>query len=92
MEALHISEAELEHDLHAILEKVRQGREVVVEQDHQPVAVMKPVQWPGRLLSESIAIARRLERERGYPAVLDADFAEDVEEIVRSRYACGNAS
>jgi hypothetical protein len=36
------------------------------------------------LLSESIAIARQRERERG-AAVLDPDFAEDMEEIVRNR-------
>jgi hypothetical protein len=37
------------------------------------------------LLSESIAIARQREKERGYAAVLDPDFAEDVEDIVRNR-------
>jgi antitoxin (DNA-binding transcriptional repressor) of toxin-antitoxin stability system len=85
MAALHISEADLARDLHAVLEQVRQGGEVVVEQDHRPVAIMKPVPQPGRLLSESIAIARKLEQERGYAAVLDPDFADDVEEIVRNR-------
>jgi antitoxin (DNA-binding transcriptional repressor) of toxin-antitoxin stability system len=85
MAALHISEADLARDLHAVLEQVRQGSEVVVEQDHRPVAILKPAQQPGRLLSESIAIARQLEKERGYAPVLDPDFAEDVEEIVRNR-------
>lgn len=86
MAALHISEAELARDLHAVLERVRQGSEVVVEQDHRPVAIMKPApEQLGRLLSESIAIARQREIENGYAAVLDPDFAEDMEEIVRSR-------
>jgi antitoxin (DNA-binding transcriptional repressor) of toxin-antitoxin stability system len=85
MAALHISEADLARDLHAVLEQVRQGGEVVVEQDHRPVAIMKPAQQPGRLLSESIAIARQREKERGYAAVLDPDSAEDVEDIVRNR-------
>jgi antitoxin (DNA-binding transcriptional repressor) of toxin-antitoxin stability system len=85
MAALHISEADLARDLHAVLEQVRQGGEVVVEQDHRPVGIMKPVQQPGRMLSESIAIARQREKERGYAAVLDPDFAEDVEDIVRNR-------
>jgi antitoxin (DNA-binding transcriptional repressor) of toxin-antitoxin stability system len=85
MAALHVSEADLARDLHSILERVRQGGEVVVEQDNRPVAIMKPAQQPGRLLSESIAIARQREKERGYAAVLDPDFAEDVEEIVRNR-------
>lgn len=86
MAALHISEAELARDLHAVLEQVRQGGEVVVEQDHKPVAVIKPAPpAPGRLLSESIAIARQREKEGGAPAVLDPDFADDVQEIVRNR-------
>ena len=84
MATTHITEAELARDLHAILEQIRQGGEVVVEQDHRPVAIMKPAEQPGRLLSESIAIARQREKERG-AAVLDPDFAEDMEEIVRNR-------
>jgi antitoxin (DNA-binding transcriptional repressor) of toxin-antitoxin stability system len=85
MAALHISEAELARDLHAVLERVRQGGEVVVERDHRPVAIMKPAEQPGRLLSESIAIARQRESERGSAAVLDPDFAEDIEDIARNR-------
>jgi hypothetical protein len=52
--------AELARNLHAVPEKIRQGHEVVVEQDHPLLAIMKPAQRPGRLLSESIAIARLL--------------------------------
>ncbi len=85
MAALHISEAELARDLHAVLEQVRLGGEVVIEQDHRPVAIIKPAEQPGRLLSESIAIARKLEQERGYAVVLDPDFADDIEDIVRNR-------
>ena len=43
MGTVHITEAELARDLHAILAKVQQGIEVVVEQDHQPVAVLRPL-------------------------------------------------
>jgi antitoxin (DNA-binding transcriptional repressor) of toxin-antitoxin stability system len=39
----HITEAELARDLHDILAKVQQGVEVVVEQDHRPVAVLGPL-------------------------------------------------
>ena len=41
MRTVHITEAELARDLHAILAKVQQGVEVVVEQDHQPVVVLR---------------------------------------------------
>jgi hypothetical protein len=46
---------------------------------------MKFVDNPGRPIAESIAIARAREQERGFAAVLDDDFANDIEEIVRNR-------
>jgi antitoxin (DNA-binding transcriptional repressor) of toxin-antitoxin stability system len=85
MAQVHMTEAELARDLHGVLEKVRQGAEVVIEQDHRPVAVIKPHQGPGRMLSECIALAEQREKERGYAVTLDPDFAADVEEIVRYR-------
>jgi antitoxin (DNA-binding transcriptional repressor) of toxin-antitoxin stability system len=80
---LHISEAELARDLHAVLEKVRQGTEVVVEDDDRPVAILRPADPPRRTISECIAVAEQREKERGYPVTLDPDFAADVEEIVQ---------
>ena len=53
-----MSEAEVSKNFAAALEKVRQGSEVVVEQDHRPVAVITPVKGPGRPLDECIAIAK----------------------------------
>ena len=85
MAQVHMTEAELARDLHGVLEKVRNGVEVVIEQDHRPVAVIKPPQSPGRMLSECIALAEQLEKERGYAVTLDPDFAADVEEMVRNR-------
>jgi antitoxin (DNA-binding transcriptional repressor) of toxin-antitoxin stability system len=85
MAVLHISEAELARDVHSVLEKVRNGAEVVIEQGDRPIAIIKAPQQPGRLISESIAIAKGHEKERGYAVALEADFAADVEEIVRSR-------
>jgi len=85
MAALHISEADLARDLHAVLEQVRQGSEVVVEQDNRPVAILKPAQQPGRLLSECIALAKAHEEELGYVPTLDDDFGRDMEEIISGR-------
>ena len=85
MAQVHMTEAELARDLHGVLEKVRQGAEVVIEQDHRPVAVIKTPPGPGRMLSECIRIAKQREKERGYAVTLDPDFASDVEEIVRNR-------
>ena len=58
MAQVHMSEAELARDLHAVLEKVRQGAEVIVERDAKPVAVIKAPQFRGRPIDECIAMAR----------------------------------
>ena len=41
MATLRITEAELARDIHAVLAKVQEGVEVIVEQDHRPVAVIR---------------------------------------------------
>jgi len=78
---VRITEAELARDTHAVLAKVREGVEVIVEQDHCPVAVIKTPQRTGRLLSEAIALAEA----RGSTATLDEGFMKDVEEGIASR-------
>ena len=85
MAELHITEAELARDLHAVIEKVRQGVEVVIERDSRPVVVLKPAEPPRRSLSELIQLAKQREEERGYAVTLDEDFAADVRDIVRAR-------
>ncbi len=85
MAQVHMTEAELARDLHAVLEKVRQGVEIVVDRNDQPVAVIKPAQPVRRTLSDLIRLAEQREKERGYAVTLDPDFAADVEEIVRAR-------
>ncbi len=86
MAVLRITEAELARDVRAVLEKVQNGAEVVIEQNSRPVAVIKPpAQGPGRLIDECIALAEQREKERGYRIALDPDFAADVEEIIAQR-------
>src|ERR1051325_4424005 len=53
---LRLTEAELVRDIHAVLARVREeGLELIVEQDHRPVAVIKTPEGPGRKLSDRIA-------------------------------------
>ena len=87
MATVRMSEADLARDLHAVLAKVRQGVEVVIEQDHRPVAVLKPSESarPGRKLSECIAMAKAYEEKLGYAPVPDADFAKDVQAGIDAR-------
>ena len=81
MATIHMSEAEVARDLHAVLAKVQQGVEVVIEQDHRPVAVMCSPLPNGRLLSECIALADA----RGTTAIPDEGFMKDVAEGIAER-------
>ena len=80
MSTVRITEAELARDVHAVLEKVQQGVEVIVEQNHRPVAVIKASQPAGRKISEVIAALEA----SGANAVLDEDFAQDLEESIQT--------
>ncbi len=75
---IRITEAELARETHAVLAKVQQGLEVVVEQDNRPVAVIKAPFVKGRKISEVIAALEA----SGANAVIDEDFAKDVEEAI----------
>jgi antitoxin (DNA-binding transcriptional repressor) of toxin-antitoxin stability system len=82
MATVRITEAELARDIHAVLAQVQEGIEVIVEQDHRPVALIKTPQGPGRRLSECIALAKAYEAKLGYAPVPDADFAGDVQAAI----------
>jgi antitoxin (DNA-binding transcriptional repressor) of toxin-antitoxin stability system len=86
---IHISEAEAASNFAGVLARVRAGAEIVIE-GREPVVVVRagevraePVR--GRLLSESIALAKAHAQELGYEPTLDSDFAADLEEIIKSR-------
>jgi len=76
-----MTESELARDLHAVLAKVQQGVEVVIEQDHQPVAVIRSPLRTGRLLSECIALSEA----RGTTAIPDEGYMKDVAEGIAAR-------
>jgi antitoxin (DNA-binding transcriptional repressor) of toxin-antitoxin stability system len=81
MATVRITEAELARDVHTVLEKVQQGVEVIVEQDHRALAVIRPALPKGRLLSECIALAEA----RGTTAIPDEGFMKDVAEGIAER-------
>jgi antitoxin (DNA-binding transcriptional repressor) of toxin-antitoxin stability system len=80
-----MSEAEAACDFAALMARVRAGAEVVIENGTLPVAVIHTPAPPRRTISECIALAKKHEEETGEAPVLDADFAADVEEIIRNR-------
>lgn len=81
MATVHMSEAEVARDLHAVLAKVQQGVEIIIEQNHRPVAILKPSKPAGRMLSEIVADLKA----RGSNAVMDDDFARDIEEGIKAQ-------
>ena len=81
MGTLHISEAEFARDPYAVLAKVEEGVEVVVERNHRPVATIKTPGRSGRPISACIASARA----SGSKVILDGGFGKDVEEGIRER-------
>jgi antitoxin (DNA-binding transcriptional repressor) of toxin-antitoxin stability system len=85
MAVLHISEAELARDVHALLDKVERGEEIVVVRDAHPVAVIKASPARGRSIDECIALAKAYEERLGFAPIPDDDFAKDVQIAVDSR-------
>jgi antitoxin (DNA-binding transcriptional repressor) of toxin-antitoxin stability system len=82
---VHVSEAEATSDFAAIMARVREGAEIIIENETRPVAVIRAAEPVRRSISECIALDKAQEEETGKTPVLDADFAEDVEKIVAER-------
>jgi len=81
MSTVHMTESEVARDLHAVLARVQQGVEVVVEQDHRAVAIIRSPHPRGRLLSECIKLAEA----RGTTAIPDEGFMKDVAQGIAQR-------
>jgi antitoxin (DNA-binding transcriptional repressor) of toxin-antitoxin stability system len=79
MAVLHISEADLARDVHAVLDRVQSGAEVIIERNAQPVAVLRAAEPRRRKLSEIAAALAA-----GSTAVVDLDFSKDVQEVINS--------
>jgi antitoxin (DNA-binding transcriptional repressor) of toxin-antitoxin stability system len=74
MDVLHISESELARDVRSVLQRVQTGVEVVIEQNAQPVAVLRAAGPVRRKISECIALL-----PAHSTATIDPDFAKDVD-------------
>ena len=80
MAQVHMTEADVINNFASVLEKLKQGGEVIVEQDHRPVAVIRAAPVTGRNISEVIAAMEA----SGANAVIDEDFGRDVEEAIQA--------
>jgi len=85
--AIHISEEEAARDFAGLMARVRAGVEVVIESDACAIAIVRPAgeEFRPRLLSESIALAKKHAAELGYEPRMDPGFAADLEEIIQNR-------
>jgi antitoxin (DNA-binding transcriptional repressor) of toxin-antitoxin stability system len=77
MATYRVSEAEAVRDFADLLARVRAGAEVVIESDSRPVAVVRRPVPAGRTLEEAAALL-----PADSEAVMDDDFARDVEEAI----------
>ncbi len=84
-DVIHVSEIEAASDFTALMARVRAGAEVIVESGRRPVAILHAAEPLRRNISECIALAKAHEEETGRAPILDADFANDMEEILRHR-------
>lgn len=74
---IHISDTDATTDFASVLARVRAGAEVVIEHNHQPIAVIHPPVPLRRSISECIALL-----PEDSTAVMDDDFARDVEAAI----------
>jgi hypothetical protein len=81
MATIRMSEADLVRNVSAALAKVRQGIEVIIEQDHREIAVLKPPTTAGRMISEVVADLKA----RGSSVAMDEEFARDIEDGIRAQ-------
>ena len=77
MAVIHISEADAARDFAGLMARVRAGAEIVIEDGTLPVAVIHTPAPPRRSIEECIALL-----PEDSPAVIDEDFARDVEAAV----------
>jgi hypothetical protein len=87
MSTIYISETHAASDFAALRARVRAGAEVAIEGDSCAIVVMRPAsdEFRPRLLSESIALAKKHAQELGYAPRMDPEFAADLEEIIARR-------
>lgn len=78
MATLHMTEAEVARDLHAVLEEVQRGAEVVIQEGYRPIAVLRPPQPAGRSIDEIVRDAE----DRNLEVTLDDEFGNDLEQII----------
>jgi antitoxin (DNA-binding transcriptional repressor) of toxin-antitoxin stability system len=76
--AIRITEAEFANNPRAVLDRVQAGVEVVVEDNHRPIAVIRAPRRSGRRISEVLAESS----SRPSTVTLDPEFADDLRAVI----------
>lgn len=86
-QVIHISEKDASKiGVDELLAHARAGDQVVIEDGSRTIAILQPAQIRiGRPVAESIALAQSRAKALGSEPVFDADFANDLEELIRQR-------
>ena len=87
MGTTHIPVAEAARDLRDLLDRVRAGEDIVIDDGKSTPVRLAPAAPPikGRTIEETIAALEAREKELGYPLRMGSDFADDMEEIINNR-------
>ena len=87
MATVHISESDAVRDFAGVMERVRVGIDFVIESNSGAVAVVRApeTEFRPRLLSQLIAEEKAFEVESGEAPVFDAEFGDDLADVIRER-------
>ena len=87
MGTTHIPVAEAARDLRDLLDRVRAGEDIVIDDGKSTPVRLAPAAPPikGRTIEETIERIEARDKERGFPVVMDEDFAADMRQIVANR-------
>jgi antitoxin (DNA-binding transcriptional repressor) of toxin-antitoxin stability system len=87
MGTTHIPVAEAARDLRDLLDRARAGEDIVIEDGVSTPIRLAPATLPveRRTIEETIARIETRDKERGFPAVMDEDFAADMRDIIANR-------
>ena len=81
MAVIHVTEEEAARDLPALLAKARAGEEILIDSDLDSFALIPTRGMPPK--SRTISEAIRTAEARGPGILLDDQFGDDLEEIMR---------
>jgi hypothetical protein len=87
MPATHLPVAEAVLHLRNLLHRARSGEEILIDEDSATPVRLAPALLPiePRTIEETIARVQTREKERGFPAVMDEDFAADMRDVIANR-------